>query len=138
MKIVVIDGQGGGVGKCLIERIKSNVPTAEIMAVGTNSLATTAMLKVGANCGATGENSIIYASSKADIIVGPIGIILANSMLGEITSEMTNAITKSEATKVLIPVSKCHTFIAGLSDKNLSKYIDDSIELIKELCSDKD
>lgn len=137
MKIVVIDGQGGGVGKCVIESIKSNIKDVEIIAVGTNSLATSAMLKAGAGCGATGENSIIYSSSKADIIVGPMGIILADAILGEITPAMAIAISKSDAMKVLIPVSKCHARIAGLPDKALSYYIDDAIKIIKELCQNK-
>lgn len=131
MKIVVIDGQGGGVGKSLIEQIRINIPSADITAIGTNSVATSCMLKAGASSAATGENSVVFASRKADIIAGPIGIILTDAMLGEITEKMAHAITTSDAKKVLIPISKCHTSIAGLADKPMSKYIDDAVDIIK-------
>ena len=88
MRIIVIDGQGGGIGRSIVERLKMEAPGAEVIAVGTNSLATSAMIRAGANAGATGENAVIYNCSRADIITGPIGIILANSMLGEITAGM--------------------------------------------------
>ncbi|MFY9197700.1 MAG: DUF3842 family protein [Acutalibacteraceae bacterium] len=131
MKIVVIDGQGGGIGKSLIEQIKLKISNAEVIAIGTNSVATSCMLKAGATYAATGENSVVVACKTADIIAGPIGIVLTDSMLGEITQKMTHAVTTSNARKVLIPISKCHTSVAGLVEKPMSKYIDDAIDIIK-------
>jgi NAD(P)-dependent dehydrogenase (short-subunit alcohol dehydrogenase family) len=134
MRIIVIDGQGGGIGRNLVERLKTEAPNAVVIAVGTNSLATSAMIKAGANAGATGENAVIYNCSHADIITGPIGIILANSMLGEITADMALAVSGSCAEKVLVPVSKCHVRIAGMEDKPISKYIEETVATIKQLC----
>ncbi len=131
MKIVVIDGQGGGIGKSLIEQIKLKFSDAEIIAIGTNSAATSCMLKAGATYAATGENSVVVACKTADIIAGPIGIVLADSMLGEITQKMSHAVATSNARKVLIPISKCHTSVAGLVEKPMSKYIDDAVDIIK-------
>ena len=132
LNIVVIDGQGGGIGKCLVEQIRTSIPKAEIIAIGTNSIATSAMLKAGATMAATGENSVVVTCKKADIITGPVGIVLTDSMLGEITEKMTHAITTSSARRILIPVSKCNTRIAGLPEKPLSKYIESAVEQIKE------
>lgn len=131
MKIVVIDGQGGGIGKSLIEQIRLKISTAEVIAVGTNSVATSSMLKAGATSAATGENSVVVACKSADVIAGPIGIVLTDSMIGEITQKMAYAVTTSDARKVLIPISKCHTSVAGLVDKPMSKYIDDAVNIIK-------
>ncbi len=133
VNIVVIDGQGGGIGRTLVEQLRVALPDAEIIAIGTNSIATSSMLKAGASMAATGENSIVVACSKADIIAGPVGIVLSNSMLGEITDKMTYAITTSNAKRVLVPVSKCNTRIAGVADKPLSKYIESAVSIIKEM-----
>ncbi|MEG1180264.1 MAG: DUF3842 family protein [Oscillospiraceae bacterium] len=132
MDIVVIDGQGGGIGKNLIEQLRLSIPTAKIIAIGTNSVAASSMLKAGATIAATGENSVVVACKNADIIAGPIGIILTDSMIGEITEKMTHAITTSTAKRILIPVSKCNTRIAGLSDMPMAKYIENAVTLIKE------
>ncbi len=130
MKIVVIDGQGGGIGKSIIEALKKEVD-AFVIAVGTNAVATSNMLKAGANVGATGENAVIYNASDADIIIGPIGIAFANSMYGEISKGISDAITSSPATKYLIPVSKCNVYIPGVAENTVSGYIQDCIEEIK-------
>lgn len=134
MRIIVIDGQGGGIGRSIVERLRMDAPGAEIIAVGTNSLATSAMIKAGANAGATGENAVLYNCSHADVITGPIGIILANSMLGEITASMALAVSNSCAEKVLVPVSKCHVRIAGMEDKPITKYIEEAVAIIKQSC----
>ncbi len=134
MRIIVIDGQGGGIGRSIVERLKMEVPGAEVIAGGTNSLATSAMIRAGANAGATGENAVIYNCSRADIITGPIGIILANSMLGEITTGMALAVAESCAEKVLVPVSKCHVRVAGMEEKPISKYIEETVAIIKQIC----
>lgn len=131
MEIVVIDGQGGGIGKSIVEALKQEVD-ATIIAVGTNALATSNMLKAGANVGATGENAVIYNANNADVIIGPIGIVSANAMYGEITKEMASAITAAKAKKYLIPISKCNIYIPGLNYLSIQEYIQDCIKQIKE------
>ena len=129
MKIVVIDGQGGKIGKALIEQIRSCGKDCEIIAIGTNSLATSAMLKAGADMGATGENPVIINVRSADVIVGPIGIIAADSMLGEITPRMAEAVGQSAARKILVPVNRCFE-VAGVREMSLSDYVDQAAELV--------
>lgn len=129
MKIAVVDGQGGGIGKSIVEQVKLKFgDTHEIIALGTNSLATSSMLKSGAHKGATGENAIVYTSPMADIIMGVVGIIAADSMMGELTSKMANAIASSDARKILIPLDKCMLEIVGV-DKTLPIQ-----SLIREAC----
>lgn len=131
MRIAVIDGQGGGMGRTIVEKLKGRyAETIEITALGTNALATAAMLKAGADEGATGENAIVYNSSKVDIIVGPIGIIAANSMLGELTPAMASAIAESPARKVLIPMNKCNIQVAGVAEAPFLQYIDEAVKMI--------
>ena len=113
MKLVIIDGQGGRMGRSVIEQLKKTFPELEIYAIGTNSIATSAMLKAGADYGATGENPVIVGARTADIIIGPIGIVIADALMGEITP----------AYKILIPVNRCNHFIAGCGDHSLSEYI---------------
>lgn len=128
MKIVVIDGQGGRIGKALIEQLRAKSADAYLLAVGTNSIATSAMLKAGADAGATGENPIVVACRDADVIIGPIGIIAADSMLGEITPRMAEAIGQSRARKVLVPVNRCFE-VAGVQEMSLSQYVEQAVEL---------
>lgn len=129
MKIAVIDGQGGGIGKALIEKIKSiGKGDFKIIALGTNTLATANMLKAGASDGATGENAIVFNSSRVDIIMGPIGIITANSMLGELTPKMAQAISESSAKKILIPFNKCNIYITGVNDESLQNHLDSAVQ----------
>ncbi|MBO4394229.1 MAG: DUF3842 family protein [Spirochaetales bacterium] len=129
MKIVVIDGQGGRIGKTIIEQLKQADPSCEVLAIGTNSLATSAMLKAGADNGATGENPVVVACRAAEVIVGPIGIIAADSMLGEITPKMAEAIGQSSARKVLVPVNKCFE-VAGVQQMSLSQYVSEAVRLV--------
>ena len=133
MRVVVIDGQGGGVGKALVEQISQKCPKAEVVAVGTNSMATANMLKGAKIVGATGENAVLYNSRKADVIVGPMGIIRADAMLGEITSGMAEAIASSAAQIMLVPMSKCGIYIAGVQEKKIADYIEDIAVRISEL-----
>lgn len=133
MNLVIIDGQGGGFGRALIELLRKNGVQQEIIAVGTNALATGAMLKAGATVGATGENAAIFNASRADIIAGPIGLVMANSMHGECSPAIAVAVAQSEAKKVLIPVAKCGAMIAGLPDKTLTQYIADAAAMIEAL-----
>jgi uncharacterized protein YdbL (DUF1318 family) len=133
MQIIIIDGQGGGIGRALIEKIKASCPGVAVIAVGTNSLATSAMLKAGADKGATGESAAVYCSSRAKIIAGPVGIVLANAMLGEISPAIAAAVGESEAYKVLIPVEQCRTRVAGTVHKSLSGYLEDAVAEIRAL-----
>lgn len=123
MKIVVIDGQGGRMGKSVIEQLHGLYPKLDLFAIGSNSIATSAMLKAGAAYGATGENPVIINVQDADIIIGPVGIIMANALLGEITSAMAAAISSSKAYKILIPVNRCNHHIVGCQNLSLSDYI---------------
>lgn len=133
MNILVIDGQGGGLGRQLIQELKETCPNAEIVAVGTNSMATGAMLKAGAKLAATGENAVIVCSKNADVIVGPIGIVIADSMLGEITPAMAAAIGKSRAKRVLIPMNVCDNIIVGVSAQPVSTHVKDAVRIISDM-----
>jgi len=133
MKILVIDGQGGGMGRSIIESIRKRHAKVEIIAVGTNSLATAAMLKAGATAGATGENAVIYNSQDASVIIGPLGICFANSMLGEISPQMAVSISSSRAEKLLIPMSKCHANVVGIVDKPFNSYIEEMLQKLEEI-----
>ncbi len=136
VNITVIDGQGGSLGKALCEQIKENIENVKITAVGTNSAATAAMLKGGADIGATGENPVKVACKDADIIAGPIGIICADAMHGEITPQMAMWVGQSKALKVLIPVNGCALRVAGAGKGSMASYIKAAVEEIKESCSD--
>ncbi len=135
-KILVIDGQGGSLGKLIVEKISNieNRDDLEIIAVGTNVIATQAMLRAGADEGATGENPVVYNSSIADIIIGPIGIAFGNALNGEITPAMALAVTSSIAKKIFIPINKCNHVIVGLrEDVSLSALLDDVINELRAL-----
>lgn len=123
MKITIIDGQGGKMGKAVVEQLKKRRPELELYAIGTNVLATSAMLKAGADHGATGENPCIVAARDSDIIIGPVGIVFADSLLGEITPAIATAVGASRAFKILIPVNRCNHWIAGCNEAGLSEYI---------------
>ena len=134
MKVLVIDGQGGKLGRALVENIlKQNIP-CELVAIGTNALATEAMLKGGATAAATGENPVIVNAKDADVIAGPMGIIAANALLGEVTPSMALAVSESRALKVLIPVNRCGIFAAGTEDKTPAQYIESAVRKIAEVC----
>lgn len=133
MNLLVIDAQGGGLGKQIITKIKADYPEVNILAVGTNTIATSAMLKAGADEAATGENSVVVASKQADVIIGPIGIVVADSMLGEITPVMAKAVAQSNAKRILIPFNNCQNYIAGVGDLNTGKLVDDAISYLKKL-----
>ncbi|MBP5198672.1 MAG: DUF3842 family protein [Lachnospiraceae bacterium] len=133
MKIVVIDGQGGKLGKSLVEAIKKSDIDGTVLAIGTNSIATSAMLKAGADEGATGENPVIVACRDADLIIGPIGILSADSLLGEITPAMAVAIGSSQAKKFLIPMNKCDNRVIGVRSYSIADLVKETIEEIKNL-----
>ena len=133
MNIVIIDGQGGQLGVQLIQKIKSNQIDATITAIGTNAIATSSMLKAGANVGATGENPVIVACRKADVIIGPIGIVIADSLHGEITPKMALAVGQSDAVRILLPMNKCDNIVAGTSSLSTSTIIEDAINQLLTL-----
>ncbi|MEF9922721.1 MAG: DUF3842 family protein [Anaerovoracaceae bacterium] len=133
MNILVIDGQGGKLGKQLVEAINKRVKGANIIAVGTNSVATATMLKAGAVEGATGENPVIVGCRTADVIIGPIGIVVADALLGEVTPKMAMAVGQSKATRILVPMNMCDNIVAGVSDISLNTIIDDAITKIEKL-----
>lgn len=131
MKIVVIDGQGGRMGALLCEKIRKNqkeLPTGtELIAIGTNSAATAAMLKAGADCGATGENPVLVACRDADFIIGPLGILAADSLLGEVTPAMAIAVGGSPAQKLLLPVNRCNHHVVGVQDYSMARLTDEAV-----------
>lgn len=137
MKILVIDAQGGGIGKQLITALKRDIPDARITAVGTNSSATMNMLKAGADEAATGENPVIVACRTADVIVGPVGIVIADSMLGEITPQMALAVAQSSAKRVLIPFNHCGNVISGIGRMGMSALVQAAVDEIRnDYCAD--
>ena len=133
MKILVVDGQGGGVGRQLVAQIKQAFPDMKLMAVGTNTLATAAMLKSGADNAATGENAVIVAARKADVIVGPLGIAVADSLSGEITPAMANAVAQADAKRILLPFKNCDNVIVGVSDFTLGTLIQHAVEELRKI-----
>ncbi len=128
MNILVIDAQGGGMGKQLIEQLKRALPQQKLIAVGTNALATAAMLRAGADQGATGENAIRVCAAQADLILGPMGIVLCDAMLGEITAEMALAIGRSPAHKILVPVSRCQVTVAGVPAMSMAEAVESAVQ----------
>lgn len=137
MNLLVIDGQGGQLGSQIIRAIRTRYNDINIVAVGTNATATTSMIKAGANQGATGENPVIVASRKADVIIGPVGIVIADSLLGEITPKMAVAIGQSNATKILVPINKCENLVAGVPNLTTTALIDDTLNKLQETISKK-
>lgn len=134
MKIAVVDGQGGGIGKAIVERIKAtNLKGVEILALGTNSAATGQMLKAGADQGATGENAIVHNMNRVDIVIGVLAILSANSMMGELTPAMAIAIGNSKAEKILLPISRCGITVVGVKEAPLSGYIEEATRKIADL-----
>lgn len=132
----MIDGQGGGIGRSLVELLVKNFPAAEIGAVGTNSAATENMMKGGPSFAATGDNAAVFNAKEADIIVGPAGIIMANAMHGEISPAIAMAISSGKAKVVLIPMNHCRAYIAGVEEKKVAEYLNDAIEIIRQLMSE--
>ncbi|HHV39063.1 MAG TPA: DUF3842 family protein [Tepidimicrobium sp.] len=136
MVIAVVDGQGGGIGSLIVERLRSELSDVKIQALGTNSFATNKMLRAGAHEGASGENALIYNIKYADIIVGVMAILMPNSMMGEMTPRMSEAIGSSHAFKILIPLEKCNIKIAVPGSYSIQQYVDYSVELVKKHIED--
>ena len=137
MKIVVIDGQGGRLGRLLVEGVKARLPQAQVYALGTNSVATAAMLKAGADFGATGENPVLRGVADADGVLGPVGVVVANAILGEVTPAMAEAVGSCRAKKFLIPMNSCGVLVAGVEEQPLPAYVAQAVEaLAAELKND--
>ena len=134
-KVLVIDGQGGGLGRQLVSALAAACPEAELTAVGTNSLAANAMLKAGASRAATGENAVVVNCRRADVIVGPVGIVIADALLGEITPAMAAAVCQSGARRVLVPINHCENYVVGVPDQPVSQLVAAAAQKVKELCS---
>ena len=133
MMILVVDGQGGGLGRLLVRELKGAFPQAEIAAVGTNSTAANAMMKAGADFAATGENAVVVNCRHADIIVGAVGIVIADSMWGEITPRMAQAVGQSDARRVLIPINLCSNLVVGVSEMSMSKLVQAAVDTVRRL-----
>ena len=135
MNVLVIDGQGGGLGRQLVAALSAQCPDIRLVAVGTNSVAAQAMHKAGAQRAATGENAVVVNCRNADIIVGPIGIVIADALLGEITPAMAAAVCQSGARRVLVPINHCENYVVGVPDQPVSQLVATAAQKVKELCS---
>ena len=133
MNVLIIDGQGGQLGSQIIKAIVNRFDDLKITAVGTNATATTAMVKAGADRAATGENPVMVACRKSDVIIGPIGIVIADSLYGEVTPKMAMAVGQADAARILLPVNKCDNLIAGVPDLTVSTLINDVIAKLKSV-----
>lgn len=137
MKVLLIDGQGGKLGKQLAESILERFPQVELTAVGTNSIATATMMKSGVKQAATGENSVIVGCRTADVVIGPIGIVIADAMLGEITPNMALAVGQSTATKILLPINRCSNLVAGVGNLSVNDMIADALKKMQSVMDGK-
>ncbi|MBR3818133.1 MAG: DUF3842 family protein [Clostridia bacterium] len=133
MNVLIIDGQGGQLGSQIIKAVINRYPDIDLTAVGTNAAATTAMVKAGAKKAATGENPIIVACRKADVIIGPIGIVIADALLGEITPDAAKAVGQSDAVRILIPINKCENLVAGVANLTLTSLIEDALAKLDKI-----
>jgi len=137
VKIMVIDGQGGGIGATVIKGLRESMGNdLSILALGTNSIATSRMMKAGANRGATGENAIVRTSQTVDVIIGPLAILMANSMMGEVTPQTASAVSSSDAKKILIPLTQEKVTIVGISEEPLPHLVDRVVKIIVEMKKD--
>ena len=138
MNITISDGQGGQLGAQLVREIAAQFQNVDLVAIGTNTVATATMLKAGAKNAATGENPVIVACRKADVIIGPVGIVIADSLLGEITEKMAVAVGQADAVRILIPMNKCDNLIAGVPNLNTGALIDDAIAKLRTIMGRRD
>jgi hypothetical protein len=133
MNILVMDGQGGRLGSQIIRSILERWPDVDVTAIGTNATATAAMMKAGAHQGATGENPVIVACHRANVIIGPIGIVIADSLLGEITPAMAAAVGQADAVRILLPVNRCNNLVAGVSALTAAEILEDALKKLSSI-----
>ena len=133
MNILVIDGQGGNIGRQLVKQIKEEFPDQSVRAIGTNAIATGNMLKGGADEAATGENAVVVGCRQADIVVGPMGIIVPDALLGEVSPRMAQAVAESGAKKILIPLNRCDIIVPGTLDRNTGELLADAMKAIRDI-----
>ncbi len=133
MNVIIIDGQGGQLGAQLVREITARFPDISLTAIGTNAVAAAAMLKAGAGNAASGENPVVVACRKADVIIGPIGIVIADSLLGEVTEKMALAVSRADAVRILIPLNKCENLVAGVPNLNTGALIADAIAKLNSI-----
>ena len=133
MDILIIDAQGGGIGRQLVAAVKKAFPGDTVTAVGTNSMASSAMLKAGADLVATGENAVVVNCARADVIVAPIGVVIADAMLGEITPAMALAAGRSRAKRILLPIAHCDSTVVGTKDLSMGQLVQEAVEELREL-----
>lgn len=131
VNILVIDAQGGGIGRQLVAAVKKAFPEDRVTAVGTNSIAAANMLKAGADFVATGENAVVVNCGRADVIVAPIGAVIADAMLGEITPAMARAAGQSRAKRILLPIGHCDNVIAGVRELSMSQLVQEAVECLR-------
>jgi hypothetical protein len=137
MTILVIDGHGGGLGRQIIAALKQDDPSCQIHAVGVNAIATAAMLKAGADTAATGENAVLVGCRRADIIIGPIGIVIADAMLGEITPAMATAVGQAQAKRVLVPMNQCDNTVVGVMEQPVGQLVQGVVRAVKQIADEK-
>ena len=137
MTVLVVDGQGGRLGSQLVKEIVQRFPEHDLLAVGTNSMATERMLKAGAARAATGENAVAVACRRADVIVGPVGMVIADALLGEVPPVMAEAVGRSGAVRILLPSDKCDTLIAGIGGQGMSALIADAMDKLGVVLAQK-
>ena len=135
--VLIVDAQGGVIGRQLIAAVRQELPGVRILAVGANVTATAAMLKAGADQGATGENAVVTACRKADVILGPIGIVIADAMLGEITAAMAIAVARSGAKRILIPFDHCDNLIVGVPETSMKLLIKQAVDALRQAIEDR-
>ena len=137
MNLIVIDGQGGQLGAQLVKEITAQFPFLRVTAIGTNAVATATMLKAGAHSAATGENPVVVACRKADVIIGPIGIVIADSLLGEVTEKMALAVSRADAVRILIPLNKCENLVAGVNASSTKELLEDVMNKLRSVIEDR-
>ena len=135
MRVLIIDAQGGGIGKLLVSAVKKAFPSDVVTAVGTNSMASSAMRKAGADFTATGENAVVVNCRRADVILAPIGVVIADAMLGEITPAMALAAGQSPAKRILLPIGHCDNMVAGVKALGVGQLVQEAVERLKAICN---
>jgi NAD(P)-dependent dehydrogenase (short-subunit alcohol dehydrogenase family) len=131
MRIIVIDGQGGGLGSALVTRLKARLgDKAQVWALGINALATSAMLKAGADKAATGENAICYNAAHADLILGPIGLLSANALMGEVSPAIAAAVSAAPCRRILVPAFNCGVLVAGTAGLKMEDLLQSAVDMV--------